>query len=361
MKLAFLIQGEGRGHITQAISLYKILKLNGHVVGVCFVGEKGYDFLQSSNLECPIYSCNSLTIEYDSEHSFNAFKTIAQFFKKIPLFVKEVNHISKHFKNNHFDAIINFYEPLGGLYKLTNPRCKIPFISVAHQYTLLNPLHPRPKESASQWLLHTYTRFTSFGSSKILALSFAPKICSKSIIKYVPPLIRQELYDLHTSKENFVLVYLTEPSTIDDIINWHKLHQDIKVNYYGKKKPRYYHPNFQYFKPDLTTFISSLASCSSVICSAGFELICEARYLGKPVYAVPVKKHIEQAYNAYDITSNGIGLSSSTFSKEIFKNSTNYTGDFAFKTWVKKGEYTFLKEITNSFKIQGYNSGKERL
>ena len=39
MKYLFIIQGEGRGHLTQAISLSSILRKNGHEVVGALVGK----------------------------------------------------------------------------------------------------------------------------------------------------------------------------------------------------------------------------------------------------------------------------------------------------------------------------------
>lgn len=39
MKVLFIVQGEGRGHLTQAITLEEILRRNGHEVVEVLVGK----------------------------------------------------------------------------------------------------------------------------------------------------------------------------------------------------------------------------------------------------------------------------------------------------------------------------------
>lgn len=66
MKILFIVQGEGRGHLTQAISMEKLLRSNGHEVVEVLVGKVnpgGFrDFLSetfrhlSNSLSAPI-SC----------------------------------------------------------------------------------------------------------------------------------------------------------------------------------------------------------------------------------------------------------------------------------------------------------------
>lgn len=49
-----------------------------------------------------------------------------------------------------------------------------------------------------------------------------------------------------------------------------------------------------------------MAGCKAYASTAGFESICEAMYLGKPVLMVPA--HIEQDCNAYDAMKAGAGI-----------------------------------------------------
>lgn len=54
-----------------------------------------------------------------------------------------------------------------------------------------------------------------------------------------------------------------------------------------------------------------MAGCKAYASTAGFESICEAMYLGKPVLMVPA--HIEQDCNAYDAMKAGAGIISDSF------------------------------------------------
>ena len=50
-----------------------------------------------------------------------------------------------------------------------------------------------------------------------------------------------------------------------------------------------------------------MAGCKAVIANAGFSLVSEALYLGKPYLAVPVKNQFEQILNAYYVGKMGYG------------------------------------------------------
>lgn len=57
---------------------------------------------------------------------------------------------------------------------------------------------------------------------------------------------------------------------------------------------------------DDVKFLNRMAGCRAYASTAGFESICEAMYLGKPVLMVPA--HIEQDCNAYDAYRSGAGI-----------------------------------------------------
>ena len=56
-----------------------------------------------------------------------------------------------------------------------------------------------------------------------------------------------------------------------------------------------------------------MAECRHVVCTAGFESVSEAAWLGKPLFLVPVENHVEQQVNALDAEQFGIGLAETSF------------------------------------------------
>lgn len=51
-----------------------------------------------------------------------------------------------------------------------------------------------------------------------------------------------------------------------------------------------------------------MARCRGLVCTAGFESVCEAMYLNKPALMIPVKGHFEQYCNARDAAKAGAGI-----------------------------------------------------
>src|SRR5262249_20572709 len=65
--------------------------------------------------------------------------------------------------------------------------------------------------------------------------------------------------------------------------------------------------NIEYKDTNSDEFISDLASCRGVLCTAGQQLIGESRYFGKPILVVPIPRQHEQEINARYARIEGIG------------------------------------------------------
>jgi len=67
-------------------------------------------------------------------------------------------------------------------------------------------------------------------------------------------------------------------------------------------------------------FLRDLAACRSVIATAGFTLISEALYLGKPYLAMPMHGQFEQQLNALCLEEIGCGLNAGVVNHDVIKN-----------------------------------------
>lgn len=79
---------------------------------------------------------------------------------------------------------------------------------------------------------------------------------------------------------------------------------------------------------DDVKFLRYMAGCKAYATTAGFESVCEAMYLGKPLLMVPA--HIEQDCNAYDAFRSGAGVISEEFDLERL---LDFSG-ISVRTWL---------------------------
>ena len=141
MKFLFIVQGEGRGHLTQAITLEEILRRNGHEVVEVLVGKSSSRRLPgffNRNIHAPVkrfVSPNFLPTPANKRVSL--MRSVAYNLVKLPVYINSINYIRQRIEDSGADRVINFYELLTGLtYFLFRP--SVPQICIGHQYLFLH-------------------------------------------------------------------------------------------------------------------------------------------------------------------------------------------------------------------------------
>ena len=117
------------------------------------------------------------------------------------------------------DVIINFFEPLTGIYALTC-RNRPPVVAVAHQFMYEHPAYVRaPGKRMQQFGMKWYVRMVGAASTRVaLSLYEAPDLPEKNLV-VVPPILRRQLFELQPNPDgNFVLVYLLNHGYAEQII-----------------------------------------------------------------------------------------------------------------------------------------------
>jgi uncharacterized protein (TIGR00661 family) len=352
----FIVQGEGRGHMTQAICTYKILEKAGHKVNCVIIGINPHreipDFVkQQINTEIIPVECPGFVMDSKLK-SVRLVSSVIKNVLKIRDFKKSLSYIHRKVKEHNPDIIINFYNPLAGLYHFLY-RPKIPMICIAHQYIYLHPDYEFPEGKAmDKSAIKFYTRLTALKASKKLALSFYPiKDDKKLSIVGFPPLLRSEVFEQEVIQRESLLVYLVNYGYIEDIINWHKKNPDVELHCFTDKKKLEgnYSDKLHFHQLDDKKFLQMMAQCKGLVSTAGFESVCEAKYMGKPVLMVPVQGNYEQYCNAHDACKTQTGISDTTFNIARFLDylPSHHQNHKAFKQWVNSAEEKLLEQLSS--------------
>ncbi len=358
-KFIFLVQGEGRGHMTQAISLYNILTKAGHQVTHIFIGKSKRRtvpeyFLRSFN--CPVEMIDSPNFVSDKANKrIRLIPSVIHNIKYLPLYYKSLKHINRVVKEQHPDFIINFYEFLCGFYYLffrPEPR----HVPVGHQFLAAHPLFPfAPGFPVDRFLFKMNNRLNSVKAYKKLALSFGEynKSLSGNLL-ICPPLLRSDLKDLVPTESSFILAYMVNDGYSSQLIKWHETNKDIEVHCFWDKKgepeEKVYHRTLTFHQLNAQKFMDMMARCRGLVTTAGFESICEAMYLGKPVLMIPVEGQYEQACNAIDAVNAGAGIRESSFNiSSLLHHLENYQPvQEKFRAWLDRTESIILTDLIDS-------------
>jgi len=354
MKYLFVIQGEGRGHFTQALSLKSMLERNGHQVVAVMVGG-------SAKRTLPLFFTQKIDSEIIQFQSPDFLPTpkgrhspllISILFNLLllPVYFLSMLTIRRTIREQKPDVVINFYELMCGFtYGLFNPRP--PMINVAHQYYFMTPSFRYSGEDKFQFrLLNFYSSLTTMNSLKILALSFrADDNLQYGKIAIVPPLLRQEVLQQEALDGDYIHGYMLNSGFANELTTWSNNNPKQPLHFFWDKKnveqTKMLSPMLTMHKLSDTLFLRYMAGSKAYATTGGFESVCEAMYMQKAVLMVPL--HIEQECNVIDATRSGAGVSADEFDLDKLLNFVpTYQKSMEFNYWTRTAEAQFLYELT---------------
>jgi uncharacterized protein (TIGR00661 family) len=344
--------------MTQAIGLYQMLRKEGHEVVHIFIGKSKRREIPSYFLEAfdtviePLESPNFIS---DPENkSIRLLASVFYNLRFLNQYRKSLARIHRVVRIANADCIINFYDFLGGFYNFFY-RKPVKFIAIGHQFLTDHPDFPfAGKKPFDKRLFLINNYINSLGATKKIALSFRryePERIGKTVV--TPPILRNEIFDYASSDGDFLLGYMVNDGYSREIIHWHRKYPDIRIHCFWDKKGE---PEIKEVDDKLTfhqlhaeKFLDYMARCKGLMTTAGFESICEAMFLGKPVLMVPVSGQYEQACNAIDASRAGAGIYEQSFDirkfldfMEVYRSPKQ-----DFQQWLSQAPGIILRELTD--------------
>jgi uncharacterized protein (TIGR00661 family) len=259
------------------------------------------------------------------------------------------------------DVIINFFEPLTGIYALTC-RNRPPVVAVGHQFMYGHPDYVRaPGLRLQQLVMKWYVQLVGAASTRLaLSLYEAPDLLQKNIT-VSPPLLRRQVFELHPNQAgDFVLVYLLNHGYAAQITEWHQRNPQVVLHCFYDKPDAppecRYDDTLTFHRLDGDKFLRMMAACKYVACTAGFESLSEAAYLGKPLFLVPVENHIEQKINAIDAMRVGLGVTANNFNLDRLRELPARLDNGKFRAWLARADALVLQTLDRAV----HGTGHER-
>jgi len=186
--------------------------------------------------------------------------------------------------------------------------CRVPFVSLNHQHFL------RTYDLGSlpfYLLLHAammanVVRFYCSGQSETIvsAFYFPPLRRGVRKVTQVGVLLRPQVKNTEPTDEGHVTAYFRKP--MPDFVLHALAGLGCPVHMFGfgqrrRSGPLIFHPI------DESGFIQNLASSQALISTAGNQLVGEALFFGKLVFAISEERNYEQYINAHFLRSSGVG------------------------------------------------------
>jgi uncharacterized protein (TIGR00661 family) len=290
------VNGEGSGHSTRAREVISHLQQQGHKLHIVSF-DRGLRNLSES---FPVTEIFGLTLAYVNNR-VRYKRTLASNLIKAPRAARSLKQLSRLVDEKEIDLVITDFEPLSchvGHHK------RLPVIAIDNQHAITNATVSLPRGfKRDVAAVKLVTRLMTPHADAYLVLSFFSAPVKKRNTLLFPPILRQEVLSAKPNTGDCVLVYVTSPAR--ELAALLKQVRGKFVAYgFGIEGQE---GNILFKKPSMAAFLRDLAGAKAVIANAGFSLVSEALYLGKPYLAMPVKNQFEQTFNAYHVDTLGYG------------------------------------------------------
>lgn len=297
-KILYGVAGEGAGHAGRAKVVIRHLMDAGHEVKVVSY-DKGYEILSR---EFDVTRIDGLRIAYQN-NKVQYLKTALMDLEKFPdvlMSVETMRSVMSKFKPN---LVFCDFEPISNLVaNLFN----IPCISIdnMHIYTNTAVEYPKKYEPIAR-LAKIITRLMIPRAKAFVVTTFFSERITKRNTFLVPPIVRSEVLKLTPTRGDYILMYTT--SNFNELLPVLQAVSAKKFIVYGASAKTETLGNVTLKPFSYEDFLHDFAGCEAIIATAGFSLISEALYLGKPYLAIPVAGQFEQVLNGVYLEKMGYG------------------------------------------------------
>jgi len=331
------------------------LSRQGHELVGVVVGSPGYRPLPeffTSAFPVEVRSLPSPGFVVRSHRSLSLSATLGRAVLGLGSTRESVRALHRICRDQRPDLIINFFEPLTGLAQLLGP-LPAPVVSIAHQFMFEHPAYQWPNGLGVHRLgLKWFVGLVGYGSWK-LALSLAPEPdLERQRLVVGPPLLRETLFEQRPRDDGYYLVYLLNHGYADEIREWQSRHPEVALHCFydrpGAPEEERTAPGLTFHRLDGEKFLRLMAGCRAVVCTAGFESVSEALWLGKPLFLVPVENHVEQALNALEAERLGLGIADKSFALDRLTELPREVPGTPFRQWVATADACLTRVIARA-------------
>lgn len=300
----YSLAGEGRGHAIRAGVIIDELRKRHRVV--VFTYDEAYKRLsaQLAGTDVPVIRIPGLGLHYHGTRM--AFgRTFGHGMRYLWGLRTLLNDLQARFERDRPDLVVTDFEP--ALARAAK-RCGVPFISLDHQHFLqVNDLSFLPlwlRRRAEMIGLVVKLFYSGQAQTVVSSFYHPPLKPAWGHARQIGVLLRREVLRAMPQRNRHLLCYLRRFSTPQVLEALARGGRDVYVYGLGER-PR--EGRLEFRPANDRQFLEDLAACEAVVCTAGNQLVGEALYLGKPVYALPEANNFEQYVNAHFLAALGAG------------------------------------------------------
>lgn len=311
MRVLYGVQGEGLGHAARSKVVIDHLTARGHEVTLItnnrstrYLGQ----FYPVHDTVGAHFITNGGAIDYWQTARSNAQALAARGLESVRL-------VDRLVREERPELVITDFEPLTAYASL---RHKLPLLTIDRQHVLTN-CQLDAQGLRSQLLLgRAVTRAMVPRADAHIISTFHDAPIKEGLerrTRLVGPILRAEALTTAPSEGEHLLSYVNNPDVGAALLPLlARLDRPVTAYGFGDHMDGHMdgHPdgyaNVTFKRPSTRGFLEDLANASAVIAGAGNVLAGEALHFGKPLFAIPQGRQVEQALVARYVERHGYGL-----------------------------------------------------
>ena len=303
-RILYALSGQGRGHTSRVMATSEVLRARGHEVLFCCGGTAREILEGRGERVLPVPALRQVM----KANRVCLRATVRRNWKRVLCASRITRRLASTFEAQNADLLITDFEAFS---PRAARRIDLPVLSFNHQQVVTETRYRLP---ARHWPAAALTAGTikmiapRRPQHVLLTSFFFPELKRPDRTTLVPPIIRPAVQNLEPERGEHVLVYYNQTEGAEAVLDTLR-GVDVPFVVYNFGTPEHpdRYPNITFKRPSLDGFLADLATSRAVICTAGFTLISEGLYLGKPLLVVPNGGIFEQIINAQFLEKDGLG------------------------------------------------------
>lgn len=304
-KIFISLSGEGRGHATRVRALVEALSA-AHQVRIFAPGDaRAFLAPLYAGTEVRVDPLPGLCFAYDDRHRLRYSATLRRLLSYLRQLPATLDRLTTELRREQPDLVITDFEP--ALPRAAR-RCGVPFVSLNHQHFLrtydLSSLPRRLRWHAAYMAVLVGAYHSGQVETIVSSFYFPPLRRGCGRVTQIGVLLRPEVRAARPRAGSHLVAYWRKFGSTPVLRALENTGLEVRVYGLGERPPR---GRLSFHAISEAGFVADLAGCTALVCTAGNQLVGEALYLGKPVFALAETGNYEQEINAHFLQASGAG------------------------------------------------------
>lgn len=299
------MSGEGRGHATRVRAVTEALR-GEHDICLFAPGD-------AHQLLAPLYEGTDVAVEsipglrfhYRGGRRVDYSRTGREALRYLIGLPRLLRRLEARIRDERPGLIITDFEP--ALPRAAR-RAGVPFVSLDHQHFLLTydlSSLPRRLRWHAAYMAAVVRVYCSGQAESIVSSFYFPPLRTEAHhVTQIGVLLRPEVVAARPRHGDHLVSYWRRFAPENVLQALRDCGREVRVYGLGERPSE---GNLTFRPISADGFLTDLAGCSALVCTAGNQLVGEALHLGKPVLAAPEPGNYEQYINAHFLGQSGAG------------------------------------------------------